>query len=610
MSVFKPRAPSEPSRNGRLHFWSIAVLVLGALVLAGTMGTPTGSPSSDNTENPWAPSPPRAMPLRRPLLGQGEEEPPPQPFRAASGWELLVYPVGPWYVGDLLGWDVRPPQAEGYLGQSVTVHVDPPHGPSWEGTIRPHGFERIPSASFFWVWDTTSERPGLHRLEVRYQNRTVLEFPLILLPAASRPESEARIQWAQVETPCCSITYFTHTETERDLTYLHLSTDLAAREISRKTGMDPEDKPSIVFMPRLWGQGGFMSGEMWVSYRDRGPLKDPVIQIVRHEMVHWMERNTLKNWRPSMLVEGMAVYLSGGHFRPREPLLERAHALMQLDMYLPLPTLAHNFYLHQHEAAYMQAAALVAYMVERWGWAEVWDFYTTLEAPKEGETQPQALSRQLQARFGLTLEELDEDFRMFLGSAHVAAPLQVEDVRLTLALYDSLRAYQKTLDPWAYFGTAWIPWRERLEPPGAVAPVVRSPNTLLHQVAELLLQQASLAWLAGEHRRAETYLNDLNTLVQAVRAKEAIPWGTLPQADSIRAWVAWAQSCRGEIQVLDLHGGQPLALVTSPQSRPHLEIWLLPTEGKGFRCPSSATVAYPGPWLPRWRPASLWKGRE
>ena len=49
--------------------------------------------------------------------------------------------------------------------------------------------------------------------------------------------------------------------------------------------------------------------------------------IFHHELVHYLDVRSGGDLKPSMLVEGLAVYLSGGHYKP-EPLMPRLAALL------------------------------------------------------------------------------------------------------------------------------------------------------------------------------------------------------------------------------------------------------------------------------------------
>jgi hypothetical protein len=82
-------------------------------------------------------------------------------------------------------------------------------------------------------------------------------------------------------------------------------------------------------IPRLLGHGGFASHEISVSYLDRNYGGSRFDLVLHHEMIHILDARLGGDLRPTMLVEGLAVYLTGGHFKP-EPILSRAAALLKL----------------------------------------------------------------------------------------------------------------------------------------------------------------------------------------------------------------------------------------------------------------------------------------
>lgn len=512
----------------------------------------------------------------------------PPALEVGTSWQLRVHPVGPWFVGDVLSWEVRPPR--GLTQGRVQVQVNPPGGPQWERPIVHWGIDQVPAAVFPWVWATSDLLPGRYRVVVRYQGQVVLEEGVWLWPEERRPYWEQGVRLAWWQQGCCRVYYFTQTETQRDLPALMQATQWAYRQVRQALGPPPpNERAVVVFFPRMLGQGGFMSREMWVSYRDRGPMMEPVTQIVHHEMVHWFQRVLAPGWKPGMLVEGMAVYLSRGHYRWGEPLYRRAQAVWARGGYIPLELLSQDFYRYQHEMAYIQAGALVAYMVERWGWERFWAFYRGLQSPQEGETPPQALDRQLQEQLGISLQDLDEAFRAFLQE-HPATPEDVTDLEFMLRLYEAFRRYQRLLDPDGYYGTAWLPRLEVLEQRGIVTDALRGPNSALHQTIELLFQQASWSWLAGDLTQGQVYLQEAEALLKAYEQGYTQPWQGLPLATQVRRWVAWVQACGGEIQRLYPRSPQPWAEVRTPWNRPILEVWWLPQGERSFSCPPGGVL--------------------
>ena len=72
---------------------------------------------------------------------------------------------------------------------------------------------------------------------------------------------------------------------------------------------------------------GLQSDGIWVSYLDRNYAGSNSEIVFHHEMVHVLDSRLGGELRPTILVEGLAVYLSGGHFK-YEPLIPRAAALL------------------------------------------------------------------------------------------------------------------------------------------------------------------------------------------------------------------------------------------------------------------------------------------
>jgi hypothetical protein len=119
-------------------------------------------------------------------------------------------------------------------------------------------------------------------------------------------------------------------------------------------------------------------------------------------------------------VEGLAVYLSGGHYQEGDP-LQRAAALLALDLYLPITEIVDDFYAAQHEIGYMQAAALVAYLDQLWGWETFIDFYFNLP---EGPSDAAIISGALETRFGLSLAELEANLIAYLQTLSLTQTLR------------------------------------------------------------------------------------------------------------------------------------------------------------------------------------------
>jgi hypothetical protein len=224
-------------------------------------------------------------------------------------------------------------------------------------------------------------------------------------------------------------------------------------------------------------------------------------------MVHWLDSQQKSGLRLSILQEGLAVYLSGGHFKA-EPRLPRAAALLKLGWYIPLQKLANNFYLSQHEISYAEAAALVDYLVTTYGKDQFNTFYRNIQPAADG-TEATALDEALQKHFQLSLDQLDQDFKEYLQEQPYTEN-DLTDLRLTVAYYDTLRRYQQAWDPSAYFLTAWIPNPREMRERQIVADFLREPRLSPNRQIEAQLKQADASLYAGRYAEAEAQLQQIN----------------------------------------------------------------------------------------------------
>jgi len=479
---------------------------------------------------------------------------------ANAGWRLITHPDGGLFVGDVVSFEVVPPAdwqpapEEGAPRLQLRIAIEKGDGReesefAWEAPVLPHGIDGRRAAVFAWVWKTRGLRPGAYPVDVIYQGRVLWQTQVALAPGEQRPWWEEGVAWSHRTWPEAEAVVLTRTPAARDLALIRHVLTAIRRDLARLEGFPQTQDPApVVLMPRLLGQGGFAGARLWVTYADRDATGTWFPVVARHEMVHWLDRQRAADYRALMLVEGLAVYLAGGHYKP-EPLAPRAAALLLLDRYIPLTTLADgDFYGYQHEIAYLEAGALVEYMVQRWGWDAFAAFYWGMD-PKAGDGPAVILDAGLRRHLGVDLETLAADFEAYLRAQPDAAAW-TEDVRLTVALYEALRRYQRQMDPSAYYGTAWLPDLTTMQTVGAVADAVRGPFSLAHVTAELLLQEAQIALDAKEYDRATRNLAAVNALLDAEAAGQAEPWRAHPEAERVAAWAQAARDC--DVEPTDL----------------------------------------------------------
>ena len=449
-------------------------------------------------------------------------EPAPTPLPPASPtpatpaeFVVLVHPDGPLYVGDRVSFEVISTQEYDLEESNVDIQVEGislvDQGRAGFGA---YGIGARMQATFSWVWDTSQLQAGEYEVEFIVQpDDLTWKETISLMPAEEVPNPEPRAHWSMAVADCCTVSYITGTRAARDLPVVLDFAEEQSENASRRMGVEFTDSIPITLIPRVLGHGGFASNEIYISYLDDNYAGNDLEQVLHHEMIHILDRQMGGELRPSLLGEGLAVYLSNGHFK-KEPLLSRAAVLIDLGWYLPLDSLADAFYISQHEIGYLEGGALVQYMVERFGWEAFNDFYRDIH-PHPSEKQSRAINESLRAHFDLSLEQLEIDFKTRLRRQHLIPEL-VEDVRLTISYYDAVRRYQQLLDPSAYFLTAWLPDGEQMREREIVADFLRRPLTEDNLSIESLLVKVDRDLRGGNFSAGQRTIHEVNRMLDLV----------------------------------------------------------------------------------------------
>jgi hypothetical protein len=430
-----------------------------------------------------------------------------QPLTPApsSGFSVIFHPDGGLYVGDQVSLEVIPP--DGWDSKDKQVQVTSGDLVLWKTGFGAYGVGQREEATLWWVWDTKGLQPGEHELSFSIQpDGPTWQEQVDLSPAAGMPF--ANLKWESTTTICCSLYYVSGTEAERDIDLLKTMVDEQAADVSLRMHAGFQQHISITFMPRMLGHGGFASNGIYVSYLDGNIAGNITTQVVHHEMVHILDASLGGEMRPAILGEGLAVYLSGGHYK-YEALLPRAAALLEMNSYIPLILLVKDFYQQQHEIGYLEAGALVEYLVDRYGWQAFEHFYRqipNLDSPEE------SLEAALEQNFQISLAQLEQDFLSELKK-QLVTKTEKEDLTLTIDYFNSMRNYQEVLDPSAYFLTAWVPDGEAMRQKGIVADLVRAPDRLDNRIFEFVLLTANHEISRGYYKNAEIMLGVTNYLL-------------------------------------------------------------------------------------------------
>ena len=172
----------------------------------------------------------------------------------------------------------------------------------------------------------------------------------------------------------------------------------------------------------------------------------------------------------------------------------------------------------------MQAGALVEYMRGTWGAEAFNTFYRDIH-PTEDGTYSSAIDTALHTHFGISLVELELNFIAAL-QAQPVTPAYYDDVRLTVEYFNTLRRYQQSLDPSAYFLTAWLPDGKWMREHDIVADLVRHPAAVENVTLETLLSAADADLLAGRYAIMAEKLLAINIVLDAFEAGDEQPFQT------------------------------------------------------------------------------------
>ncbi|NJD58309.1 MAG: hypothetical protein FIA98_02790 [Anaerolineae bacterium] len=486
------------------------------------------------------------------------------PTPSSGTFEVLYHPDDVLYVGDQISFEVVSLPGVNVQGSSLRVQIDPPSetilGPVDFG---PWGIAGRSEASMIWAWDTSNLQPGYHNLEFSVQPQGITRSERgYLLPREDMPPDQAAAHWVETRSACCAINYITNTASERDLTQLTTSIDSQAQDAMQKMSASFTEPITITILPRLLGHGGFTASEISVSYLDRNYAANLWEFVVHHEMIHAIDAHLEGDFRPTIFVEGLAVYMTGGHYKP-EPLMPRAAALLPVytNMYIPLITLSDDFYAQQHEIGYLEGAALIEYMVKTYGQEAFLAFYRDIHT-RSGEAQSASIDAALQAHFSISFAQLEQDFLAALQQEPDTSAW-VDDITLTVTYYDTMRRYQQLLDPSAYFRTAWLMDNKSMRERGIVADYLRHPHTPTNLALETLFITAHQHMSNQDYTSARRMLEYINLVLDGLVRDAFEPFSISQIASDYLAIVNTLLESGYEVQRLNVSGNTASCEVTT-----------------------------------------------
>ncbi|MEK7786464.1 MAG: hypothetical protein AAB658_13730, partial [Chloroflexota bacterium] len=285
--------------------------------------------------------------------------------------------------------------------------------------------------------------------------------------------------------------------------------DNAMRYVENKLGRQQQSRIVFNLIDRLLGHGGFASDTITITYIDRDYAGGGMENVFRHEAAHVLDR---QGWgeHPTLITEGLATYVAGGHFK-EEPFEPRMAGVLALEQSIPLTELADNFYPSQHEIGYLEGAAFIDYLVAAYGWER---FVILLGAFQPANTQSAMLDGGLRLVYEKSLAEMEAEWLAYLRARPVDLRWQT-DIADTVIFYDTVRRYQQAYDPSAHFLNAWIPDIQRAVSENITADYNRHPSTLENIALETMLIEADRALEAGDYAATERHLAAVNAVLDA-----------------------------------------------------------------------------------------------
>ena len=366
---------------------------------------------------------------------------------------------------------------------------------------------------YWWlVRDTTGE-------EVRLGDQVTLGPHLRSLVEAPAPEAPPEdFAWGRWETEHFRLHFVPDTAAERDRVEIGALAEEALAAISETLELRFEGQMDIYLVPRVFWQGGAAYGDkvQLISYLDRNYTSVEIWSYFTHEGTHALAQDLLQpkengGGPDGVLVEGLAVWASNGHYR-QEPIDAWAAVVAGSNDYIPLGELrAGPFYEFQHETAYLEAASFVQYLVETYGLDRFKELYgrATGDAGHDG-----ALVERL---YGQGYDELEADWLAYLETVE-PTPEQVEGWELKVRAFELMRRYETEMDPDARI----LP---SSPPPEWTSDTLRIFTRRLNEPENIVLETALIAaqeaLYAGDTAQAEALLGDVEAALDEKADLEA-----------------------------------------------------------------------------------------
>ncbi len=439
---------------------------------------------------------------------------------ALDAADVVLHPVPLIYAGDKVTFQLMPHVPENINVYDINANILVNGAQVAGGPLDRRNWNGQAEGVYEWAWDTTGLL-GDYQIEVILDPGDALqdgdENPannaIVLTATVSVPTGQAArdaaATWETTETACCVVHVVSNTAAARDLPTLLATLEAAVQQAANHLTVEPSQKLHVYFIDRVVGQGGFAGTDMVVSYADRRYAGGGVYELLVHEASHILDQQFAPQ-RISFLAEGLAVWVTGGHYKA-EDLTRRSAALLELGQYVPLAQLINDFYPVQHEIGYLEAAGFVTYLIERNGWGAFKNFYSDVSA-NDGATLADAVDVNLQRYYGVTLTQMEQEWLAKLQKTSTG-PAVVDDLRTTIRYYNIIRRYQEAYDPTAHYLSAWLPHPTQVREFGNPADLTRRPEEEMNITLEVMLIAADAAMRALDYGRANVILDSVSNIL-------------------------------------------------------------------------------------------------
>jgi len=268
---------------------------------------------------------------------------------------------------------------------------------------------------------------------------------LVVTPPPPAPPLD--FTWAVSNSQHYAFHYVPGSAAERDRRQVGSLAEAALTHIVNVLDMPSEGRMDVYLVPRVFWQGGaaYSGKQQLISYLDRNYTAVETWSYFSHEGTHALAQDLVQPQEgeggpDGVLVEGLAVWASGGHYR-LEPVDDWAAVTAASEDYIPLADLrAGPFYDFQHETSYIEAASFVKYLVENYGLDKLKELYgrATNEAAHD-----EALVEQT---YGQSYAELEAGWLEYLGGLSPSQE-QARAWELEIRSFDLMRRYETEQDP-------------------------------------------------------------------------------------------------------------------------------------------------------------------